>query len=336
MRSQLVAPALAIVREAGADPRAMIDAYDLPDDAASAPEVVLPLARLRDFLDDAAARAREPMLGVRIAERFPRGGYGVVEFSARSAPTIRAAIARVVRYVALLNELVTVSLEEHGGTATVEQRIANEPLCVGRHGNEFFVAHLLVRARETSGARVVPARAWFAHPTPPERELASLCELLGTTRVRFDAGGNGLAFPAAALDTPLATSDPPLLAILDDAAEEALRLRSGRAGGGNRLVGLVRERIRTSLGEDPPSLASVARALKMSSRTLQRRLADEGVAFAALVDDVRRDLAEELVRDRRRPLGEVAFLLGYAELSPFLRAFKRWTGKTPAEWRDLI
>jgi AraC-like DNA-binding protein len=74
----------------------------------------------------------------------------------------------------------------------------------------------------------------------------------------------------------------------------------------------------------------------MSSRTLQRRLADEGVAFAALVDEVRRELALELVRDRARPLGEVAFLLGYAELSPFLRAFRRWTGKTPAAWRDLV
>ena len=71
----------------------------------------------------------------------------------------------------------------------------------------------------------------------------------------------------------------------------------------------------------------------MSPRTLQRRLADEGARFHDLVDELRRELALEYVRDRRRPLGEIAYLLGYAELSPFLRAFKRWTGKTPSELR---
>jgi AraC-like DNA-binding protein len=304
----------------------------LPPDAATAAEVVLPLASLAAFLDDAARTAGEPMLGVRVAERFPRGGYGVVEFSARSAPTIRAALARLVRYVALLNELVTVSLEEHGGTATIEQRIAGAPDCVGRHGNEFFVAFLLARASELTGARVIPARAWFAHEQPGEGEVAALCESIGTTRVRFGAGANGVALPAGVLDAPVTTSDPPLLAILDDTAEKAL---AGR-GRGARLIGLVRERIRATLGAEPPALGEVAKSLRMSARTLQRRLADEGVAFAALVDEVRRDLAEELVRDPRRPLGEVAFLLGYAELSPFLRAFKRWTGKTPADWRAML
>jgi len=66
---------------------------------------------------------------------------------------------------------------------------------------------------------------------------------------------------------------------------------------------------------------------------VKHRLADEGTTFQKVLDDVRHELALELVRDARRPLGEVAFLLGFAELSPFLRAFKRWTGKTPAEYR---
>jgi AraC-like DNA-binding protein len=348
MRSQLIAPTLALVRDArgAAAATALARRHDLPAGAADAPEVALPLAGLRALLDDAAATAGEPMLGVRLAERFPRGGYGVVEFSCRSAPTIRAALARLVRYVALLNELVAVSLEDvrgaadaaapgrsttrgRAGHAVVEQRIAGEPLCVGRHGNEFFVAHLVARARELSGVPVVPERAWFAHPAPADGEVAALCQAIGTTRVRFGAGANGLALAAALLDAPLASSDPPLLSILDDTAEKAL---AGR-GGGARLIGLVRERIRAGLGEAPPSLAAVAATLRMSTRTLQRRLADDGVSFADLVDEVRRDLALDYVRDPRRPLGEVAFLLGYAELSPFLRAFKRWTGRTPAEVR---
>jgi AraC-like DNA-binding protein len=336
MRSQLVAPTLALVRDARgpAAAAALARRHPLPADADVAPEVVMPLAALRAFLDDAAATAAEPMLGVRVAERFPRGGYGVLEFSARSAPTIRDAMVRVVRYMTLLNELVTVTLEEDpGGEARIEQRIDGEPRCVGRHGNEFFLAYLLARWREVSGGAITPARAWFAHEAPDGPALAALGQALGTTRLRFDAGANGIALAASALDAPLRSSDPPLLSILDDTAEKALRERGGGAGAGARLIGLVRERIRATLGQAPPSLAAVASSLRMSTRTLQRRLADDGVAFADLVDEVRRGLADEYVRDPRRPLGEVAFLLGYAELSPFLRAFKRWTGRTPAEVR---
>ena len=80
-------------------------------------------------------------------------------------------------------------------------------------------------------------------------------------------------------------------------------------------------------------LEAVAGALKMSPRSLQRHLGEEGVSFRALVEDARQELALEYVRDVRRPLGEIAFLLGYTELSPFLRAFKRWTGKTPSGFR---
>jgi AraC-like DNA-binding protein len=329
MRSQLVAPALAIVVDAaGADAaRALAAEFQLPADAATAAEVVLPLAALRALLDRAAVVADAPALGLVLAERFPRGGYGVLEYACRSAPTIRAALERIVRYVGLLNELVQMSLDERDGLVVIEQAIPGEPACVGRHANEFFLAYFLGRSRALSGTPLVPVRAWFAHAAPDD--LAPLCQALGTTHVRFDAGRNGLALPAGVVDAPLLTADPPLLSLLEAQAERAL---AGVAPAG-RIAAVVRQQVAKQLGAGPPALEPIAQALRLTRRTLQRRLADEGVAFQAIVDDVRRERAIEYVRDPRRPLGEIAYLLGYAELSPFLRAFKRWTGRTPSQVR---
>jgi AraC-like DNA-binding protein len=324
MRSQLVGPALAMVRAAGGDVAALRARFALPDDAETTPDVTLPLPALEELLDACAAASGDPGLGLHLAARMPRGAYGVLEFASASAPTIRESVLRIARYMSLLNEVVTVRVEEHDGVGTVEQRFAGAPRGLGRHGNEFFVATLLGRARMMSGQPFVPVRAWFAHAQPPHESLAELLAFLGTTHVRFDAGGNGIAMAADVLDIPLRTSDPPLLDLLDRTAEQSLAAMPATSP----LPASVRRHVRDTLA-DVPSLESTAAALKMSPRTLQRRLSDDGTSFQQVLDDVRHAVAVDLIKDPRRPLGEIAFLLGYSELSPFVRAYKRWTGKTP-------
>ncbi len=95
----------------------------------------------------------------------------------------------------------------------------------------------------------------------------------------------------------------------------------------------VRRIVAGALAEGEVTLAGVASMLKMSERSLQRRLADEGLKFDALLDEIRRDLALRYLADPKIAIAEVAYLLGYSEPSPFHRAFKRWTGKTPTEAR---
>jgi AraC-like DNA-binding protein len=327
MRSQLVGPLLALIERRGGDVGALLRRFDLPPTAPTDAEIRVPLDGLRTILDAAALAAGDPDLGIHLGQQLPRGAYGVLEYSCRSAPTVRDAIARITRYIGLLNELVTITAREERGAAVIEQAIAGEPQCLGRHGNEFFVVMLLARARQLSGAPCVPERAWFAHAAPVDPR--ALIAAVGTDRIRWNAGKNGLALPAAVLDLPLSTADPTLLALMDQQAEQAL---AGRAAP-TRFLGDVKARIAAGLDAAPPEIAALAAQLRMSRRTLQRRLADEGVSFQTLVEDVRRERALELVADPARPLGEVAFQLGYAELSPFLRAFRRWTGTTPASWR---
>ena len=95
----------------------------------------------------------------------------------------------------------------------------------------------------------------------------------------------------------------------------------------------VRELLAAQIREGEPEQAQLARSLGMSERTLQRRLRDEGLAFAALVDKVRTELAELYLSDPKLAVFEVAFLLGYSEPSAFNRAFRRWTGQSPSQFR---
>ena len=88
-----------------------------------------------------------------------------------------------------------------------------------------------------------------------------------------------------------------------------------------------------AIAQGEPEVAAVARSLATSERSLQRRLQEEGTSFREVVDDARKQLAVGYLGDRRLAVSEVAYLLGYSEAGAFVRAFKRWTGKTPGEMR---
>ncbi|KYF67575.1 AraC family transcriptional regulator [Sorangium cellulosum] len=330
IRSQLVGPVLAYVRARGGDVERLLRVFSLSPSAEADPEVTVPLSSLQALFDDAEREARDPFLGLNVAACIPRGRWHLIEYSARSAPTLREALARVARYISLFSEHVVVSFDERSGEGVIAQRIPGRPLCLGRHGNEFFAASLLLQARAAAGADLVPGRVFFAHPAPPD--ISEIVRRFGAARVEFGAERNGFALPSAVLGRPLASADPALLSLLDGYAERALVERGG-PGGSAKLLGQVRQTTRAMLCQGRPTMRDVARALRMSPRTLQRRLEDEGTSFQEILEKLREELARAHVVEGKMPLGEIAFLLGFAELGPFVRAFRRWTGTTPAAYR---
>jgi AraC-like DNA-binding protein len=327
MRSPLVRPVLAYVRAKGGDADRLMRTHGLAPTAMTDPEAVLPLHDLHAFLDDAEAAIADPFIGIHVAAHFERGTYGILEYAWRSAPDILEALKRVARYITLFNDFVVISLQRRAGAALMEQRIPGFPRCVGRHANEFFVAAILLQARRLTGAPFVPSRVWFAHPAPPD--TGELLRILGTDRVEFGRDANGMELAAPLLQLKIASADPELLALMDRFADREIEARIAPT----RFLGQLRETIRTSLRDGPPSLAKAARSMRASPRTLQRRLAEEGTSFHDLVESVREELARAHVAEATRPLGEIAFLLGYSELRPFLRAFRRWTKTTPSAYR---
>ena len=329
IRSQLAGPVLTYVRDRGGDAVALARSVGLDESAMGAVEVVLPLRELQRFFDAAEEACGDSFMGLRVALREPDGRFAAMEYGAKTAPTLRGALRTIAKYISLFNEHVVVGFEEDASGGTISQAIPGRPMCIGRHGNEFFAVSVLSRARKALGTELVPRRVFFAHPKPAD--ISELVSFFGTKEIAFGAERNAISIAPEDLERELATSDPALHALVGAYAEGELDKRGKPAGGG--LLAQVRHRVRVALPHGAPSLSEVAASLKMSDRSLQRRLGDDGTSFQEVVQAAREDLARTWVASGDRPLGEIAYSLGYAELAPFVRAFRRWTGATPAAFR---
>ena len=327
-RSQLVRPALALVRCAGHDPDELIRRFDLPRTAERDREVIVTLGTVHAFLDAVANLLDEPLLGLQLPAATPAGTYGALEYLGRTAANVRDQLQMVVRYTPLINEVVVVTLTIEDGLAVLRHAVPGEPLCLGRHANECLLARIVNNARHNTGQHVVPTRAWLAHPEPATR--ARLEAALELPRVEYGQGSNGFALPVSMLDTPLLGADPVLHDILRQHADRELAARRSES----RFIGQLRQYLREELADRLPTLASLASKARTNSRALQRRLQAERTSFQALLESVREDIARTRLREPGTTIGDLAFELQYSDESTFVRAFKRWTGMTPGAFRD--
>ena len=151
------------------------------------------------------------------------------------------------------------------------------------------------------------------------------------TDVEFGVGADEVVFPPPVASLPVVRRDNYLNNLLRQYADEALARRPRRHG---HIRSTVEDTVPQLLPNGKPRVSEVARQLGMSTRTLSRKLSAEGVAFADILDQLRSALAQDYLSERELPISEIAWLLGYCEVSSFTHAFKRWTGKTPRQFRS--
>jgi AraC-like DNA-binding protein len=300
MPTQLVGRAVARVRAAGGDADGLILAHDLPPTVESDPFILLSVPRLHAVLEAAERAANDPFLGVNIA--CGHDDSNVIAFACRGAPDLRSALTRCIGLITSFNQMLVVTFEERGGRGRVDMTITDQPLGLGRHGNEYWITALLLQARRLSGDECAPERAWLAHPAP--RDTSEIERVLGTSKLKFGVASTGFAIPT--------------------------RVLARRADEG-AFVARVRSAIAERLPDGAPSIDDAARACGVSARTLQRRLGENGTTFRRVLDSVRSDVSSMHIDDRAMSLDQVASLVGFAQASGLARAIRRWTGKPPRD-----
>ena len=195
-----------------------------------------------------------------------------------------------------------------------------------RHDCEMTLAIAVSFARRVTGVDWTPREVSFRHSRP---QSVAEHERIFRSPVRFGRPSNELIFDSSLLALPMAKADAGLCAILDRHARELLA-KSPRRGG-------LAERVRRLLGEalngGDPRQEAVSQKLGISVRTLQRRLSEEGTSHQDLLDEVRSELSRRYLQESKLAICEVAYILGFSEPSAFHRAFRRWTGVTPKEFR---
>lgn len=279
----------------------------------------------RQMLERAAAALQDPLLGLHLGQQIRTAHLGVLGYVLHACRDVGAALLRWQQYDRLIAHVAQMDVRVEPHTVTIEWR--NAPESMGALVDETALTALVQFARNiTVGAPQIEA-VRFPHPRPAD---VTPYEAYFGCPVLFDQPLPGVRFAADLLQQPLRQPDDALL----DLMEQQARTLLAQLPAGDELEREVRQAITRQLQSGEPSLEPIAAAMHITPRTLHRRLSDRGLQFRQLCDDTRRQLAENHLRDPRLSLAEVAWLLGYSEHSAFTRAFRRWTGVSPQQWRS--
>ena len=283
----------------------------------------VPVGTVHEWLTAAIEKTRDPDIGLKAGAMMTPGDAGVVDYVLSSAPNVAAAIDVTIRYMRLINEAVDCRLEldQHRAVLRLESRVPLPPAAEDFMLSGFYSSHSWLR-------RIPDLECWFMHPPP--RRMHEYERAFGRTVCRFSAACSAWSFAPSHLQQPLDHADFNLHAIVRRLADSMLAELPSDTG---QFSDRVRSLLARELSTPGLSTAWAARRLRMSVRTLARRLEVENTSFYSLLDEVRHSRALRLIADDRLALSEIAFVLGFAHVTSFHRAFRRWTGRTPAEYR---
>ncbi|MCQ0988756.1 AraC family transcriptional regulator [Jiella marina] len=252
---------------------------------------------------------------------------GVLGLAMKTAPTLRASLERVERYWRVVTDTAVYSLDESGDPSllTFEARTGHHPVLDFR--NEGALAGFARNMRRFVEGELVLDHVTFRHACrgDPERYAA----LFGCP-VHFAADRNAIALKPAMLDLPNRLGDQ----AVSDFLTAHLETEIGSLRDDPSVRAALLRRLTPALSQGVPQAAEIAHEMGMSERTLYRRLAEEGLTFRDVLTEAQSSLAQELLRDSTSSIAEIAFLAGFSEQSTFSRAFKRWVGQAPAQFRQ--
>jgi AraC-like DNA-binding protein len=310
----------------GLDTAQILEAARIDPATLQDPDARIPLDQVDALWKKAYELSKDPNLALHAIEVLPFGAYRVIDFLASSAPTVGTALAKVSDYFPIINDVVRLSYAVGDRQVFFAVEAPSRPSTITRPYAEYVLAAVFLRVRIATNQRFPLVRVDFHHPRPNE---IGEHERIFECPIRFEAETCQLVIDRDVWDTPRTGSNSDLFSVLDAHARMLLRQIPSPPD----IVSRVREAIEAELRGGDPKLESIARQLAMSPRTLQRRLRDQGVIFNDVLDEIRFRAAKSYLAQRDVAGTEVAYLLGFAEQSSFNRAFRRWAGRTPTEYR---
>ena len=292
----------------------------------SDPDERIPFHKHAALLEVAARLTGDRCFGIHLGVTVHPKQAGALGYVALSSMTLGDALSNFARYLHVLTEGWELEIERQGDHAALTSLIYDPQTSDKLQVREFVIAGLLSICRAVTGAEVEPSWVEFRHAKPRD---ASEHERVFGAPVRFGQERNALVLDRGDLELPIETADSALLKALTRCSREAV----GEREPARDLAHRVRELIASRLPAGDPAMDGVARELGMSARTLARRLEEVGVSYRELVEDLRHRLARRYLREERMRMGQVAYMLGYSDVTAFNHAFRRWTGSAPSEYR---
>lgn len=293
-----------------------------------APTDRIPLDKADALLEFAIPLIHDPAFGLQVARCWHPSNLGVLGYAWLSSSTLRTGLRRLVRYHRLVGERGATEIEEVPQGIKVRfwaNRGDPAKVPVAAVAVDMAMALLLDMCRMNAGAALRPIAVALRRTTP---ESTAPYERFFGCPIRFGAEENTFLLSREDADSLLPSSNKQLATVFDRMlGEELARLDK------SDVVTRCRAAVLEYLTSGEVSEEDTAKQLHMSPRTLQRKLAEAKLTYQQLVDDTRKDLALCYIDDVKRSVSDITFSLGFSQPSAFTRAFKRWTGATPTDYR---
>jgi AraC-like DNA-binding protein len=316
------------LREQGNDVAAVLAEVGARPEQVNDDAIRLEVPKQIRILELVSKELEDGLLGFHLARSFDLREIGLIYYVIASSERFSDAMLNGKRYCRVMNEGVrlNVNLDERGAAIAIDYVGVDRQS--DRHQIEFWLVTLVRVCRQVTDTRLAPRNVRIRHrrdETPAEMRSFFGCD------IEFGADSDEIVFPAFVASLPIVGSDNHLNDLLLRYAEEALAHRpQERASTRSAVEGVLPQ----LLPHAKASASNVARKLAISTRTLSRKLRDEDVAFAEILEETRAALAKRYLAERDLPVSQIAWLLGYGEVSSFTHAFKRWTGMTPRQFRS--
>lgn len=289
------------------------------------PATRIPLHMYEHAILRAMELTKAPWLGWEFGPLLNLSSHGFLGYAAMSSETLRDALELAVKFLRTRGTLTELSLFVEGDTAVIQLDEMVALNDVAPFMVESFFSSLHFMGSHLMGETYLDGELRFAFPEP---EYFKKMSAVIPVPVLFDCAYHQMRFPAHRLDQKLRFADPRLARMAEAQCEQEMAAIKSPP----KLLGQVR---RIVLGEAGrfPSVEETASELHMSSRTLKRKLQQLGTSYQRILDDLRKGLAVEYLTQTDRTVDEIAIQLGYSDASNFARAFRRWTKKSPSDYR---
>ena len=316
---------LLVLRKIDPDPllkRAGLSSADLANR-----DLLVPAHAEARFIELAARAADDALFEIHMAEGANPREAGLLFYLFNAAAEMRQALTLMCRYVGVANASFRLSVAFSPAGATVEILYVGLRRRDLKQAAEYHLASVIRILREIAGRPLSPLDVAFAH----HRSFAIReVERYFGCSVQFDAPSDRLRFSADALAIPVAYADERLLEILQPYCDQMAALRTGPTAS---LRMTVENEIQKLLPDGQARIETIANAVGVSTRSLGRRLSEEGTSFSEVLDDLRRMLSLQYLAEPGLSIEQITHLLGYGDTGSFSHAFRRWTGSSPSQVR---
>ena len=317
---------LEAITAAGGNADQILQTWDLDRSVFSKSDGFIPCCAFAGILKDAAQATGDDCFGLHFGESFHPKNIGPLAYVALNSPTIATGIQNVERYLHVYDSSAKWFFTVEGNRGYIRYLLTDigfEPL---RQSNEHGMTIIVNTLRMMVGSQWAPQEVQFAHAAP---EQTSEHHRIFRAPVVFSCETNALVIERDFIEREVPAADQQLYQIMKQYLDQVL----SEIPQEDAVLSSIRKAVAESMRDGDPKLSRVAKKVSMGPRTLQRRLKECGSDFKKLVEDTRQRFAVSYLKDRKNSLTEVAFLLGYSEVSAFNRAFKRWTHSTPLSYQ---